>query len=155
MTRAQRNAKAALTQPSPDPLDSLCCRENGQGPALFSVHYGASRAPKDVGPRHNSPTRPAEQLRVRHVLLGFRAPVRGPAHSPDGSPLQQVLRNGGGAGITRETTPPPRCKGGALRVKARPAPPRNELEFCFWLQRPLNQLYPNYSHSQPGNSSTC
>jgi len=75
-------------------------------------------------------------------FLGFPAPAPGPARSPDGSPLKHVGRNGphpgnerglapdgGGAGITRKITPPARCKGGAWRVKTRPAPPRNELYF--------------------------
>jgi len=92
--------------------------------------------------------RPAEQLGAGRVFLWFRAPAPGPAYSPNGSPLKQVGRNGApcrgetgphsgnqrglapdgsGAGITPKITPPARCKGGAWRVKTRPAPPRNEL----------------------------
>jgi len=59
-----------------------------------SVRYGASGAPKNVGPWPNSPPRPAEQPGAGRVFLGFRAPAAGPARSPDGSPLKQVGRNG-------------------------------------------------------------
>jgi len=62
--------------------------------SLISVRYGASGAPKNAGPRPNSPPRPAERPGARRVILRFPAPAPGPARSPDGSLLKQVGRNG-------------------------------------------------------------
>jgi len=58
-----------------------------------SVRYGASGAPKNAGPWPNFPPRPAERPGAGRVFLGFAAPAPGPARSPDGSPLKQVVRN--------------------------------------------------------------
>ena len=110
---------------------------------LSSVRYGAPRAPKNVGPRPNSLPCPAEWSGAGGVFLLFPAPAPGPTCSPDGSPLKQVSRNGAGSGNEQGPAPdgrtsgvipkiPPAasCKGRALRVKTRPAPPCNELYVC-------------------------
>jgi len=61
---------------------------------MFSVRYGAFGAPKNAGPRPNSPPHPAERPGAGRVILQFPAPAPGPARSSDGSPLKQVGRNG-------------------------------------------------------------
>jgi len=86
---------------------------------LSSFRYGASGAPRNAGPRPNSPPRPAERPGAERVFLGFPAPAP-PARSPECSPLKQVGRNGprpgnerglapdrggAGAGITPKITP--------------------------------------------------
>jgi len=105
-----------------------------------TVGYGASGAPKNTAPWPRSPPRPAERHGAGSVILGFCAPAPGPARSPDGPRYNTQEDTGphpgnergltldaGGAGITPKITPPACCKGGAWRLKTRPAPPCNEL----------------------------
>ena len=42
---------------------------------MVSVRYGASGAPKNVGPQSNSLARPAEWPGARCVFLGFPTPT--------------------------------------------------------------------------------
>ena len=63
----------------------------------------------------------------------FRVPYPCPPHHL--FPRQVPVKTGGekqgpdvgGVGITPKINPPACCKGGAWRVKTRPAPPRNKL----------------------------
>jgi len=57
-----------------------------------SVHYGASGAPKNTGPRPNSPPYHTEQPGAGRVFLGF------PAHAPRPRPFPRAVpvKTGGG-----------------------------------------------------------
>jgi len=112
---------------------------------LFAVRvrYGADGAPKNEGPRPFSPPRPTQRpgagCLFRHSLplsplkppphpYPRRVPVKNRWYQTGPRPGNECgwAPDGGGAGITQKIPSPAPCKGGVLRVKNRPARPRNE-----------------------------
>jgi len=106
------------------------------------VRYGADRARKTRAPGPFPYPAPLNGL-GQAVFFGIPCPCPGSGprltNTPDGPPLTMcgnkgapsrewggVGPGGGGAGSTRKIQPPAPRKVGALRVKTRPAPPRNE-----------------------------